>query len=159
MKYHNILTISIDIVCKIVEIYLQVKKGLGDYFKNKQQLTKQVEINVNGIHKANSLPRAFGGCNFTYIKLEFLHEDPRKLFELCLQNVPTEKDLSNIDLSKGYAYVRGLKYVGQLFNLGDTKHTRQFINENGLVDDWVKLSILEDKEEWKNADKNLKIMF
>lgn len=148
-----------ELICDIILSFESIKKGLSKWFKSKEHLKSQTSKNVNGIIRATNTPKSFTGCNYTYIKLEFLHEDPKELFELCLKNVETEKDLSDIKLDKGYAYVRGLKYVGQLFNLGTTKDTRKFIQENGIIDNWVKLSILPDSDEWKDADKSLKIIF
>lgn len=158
-KDKDLTTKITEFACDIIILFTNIKKGIGSFFKSKTQLEHQTKCNVKGIIKAKSTPKSFTGCNFTYVKLEFLHEDPRDLFGLCLKRIDTEKDLSSIKLDQGIAYVRGLKYVGQLFDLGDTKSTRAFIENNGIIDDWVKLSILPDSNEWKEADKSLKIMF
>lgn len=155
----DLITKLTELTCDIILLFENIKKGIGEWFKSEGHLKQQVTKNINGIIKANNTPKSFTGCNFTYVKLEFLHEDPKDLFEICLKNVETEKDLSDIKLDKGYAYVRGLKYIGQLFDLGDTKQTRKFIEEDGFIDNWVKLSILKDKNEWLDADKSLKIIF
>lgn len=149
-----------EYICDIILLFEKIKNGIGNWFKSREHLKKQTDKNIRGIFKANNTPKSFTGCNYTYIRLDFLHGDPKKLFEICLKNIPTSKDLSDISFKEGYAYVRGLKYVGQLFDLGDTKHTREFIETtDGIIDDWVKLTILPDSREWKEADKSLKIIF
>lgn len=124
------------------------------------KITKQTTTHIQNIKIADTQPKALGGCNYTYVKIDFLSDDSAKLLELCLKNVETSKDLSNLDFKEGYAYVRGLKYVGAMFQLGDTKKVREFIeNTDGIIDNQFKLSIIEDKNEYKEAPRELKIIF
>lgn len=128
--------------------------------KEIEQLTKQATSHIQNIKIADAQPRALGGCKYTYVKIDFLSGDSAKLLELCLKNVETTKDLSNLNFTEGYAYVRGLKYAGAMFQLGDSRKTREFIeNTDGIIDNQFKLSIVEDKDEYKEAPRELKIIF
>lgn len=157
--YDDWLTNLLTLVERIIEQFIRfINRKLTKH--EVKLITDMATKHVKNIKIADAQPRAFGGCNYTYVKIDFLSEESAKLFELCLKNVETTKDLSNLDFKEGYAYVRGLKYVGAMFQLGDAKKTRKFLeNTDGVVDNQFKLSIVEDKDEYKDSPRELKIIF
>ena len=146
------------LIDKIIKQFMQVtSKKLS---KKEIQIIKDTTAShISNIRIADNQRRS-RGCNYTYVKLEFLSEDSAKLLELCLKNVETTKDLTNLDFKDNYAYIRGLKYAGALFQLGDSRATRKFIKEtDGIIDNKFKLSIVEDKDEYRKAPREVKIIF
>lgn len=89
-----------EYICDIILLFEKIKNGIGNWFKSREHLKKQTDKNIRGIFKANNTPKSFTGCNYTYIRLDFLHGDPKKLFEICLKNIPTSKDLSDISFKE-----------------------------------------------------------